>query len=1069
MSNKNKKNKLALGVTAAALVVSAVPAATVPASAAESTEEQKVLYFDEMESYAGYRPHASYSGAGHGKPTVHANATSTPLSLLVGGELHEFTKGYSTFGKSKVVFDARFEDKNTFTRAVGKIGINAANKGVGDGVHIKIYQGHAPNSIKLVETLSNVTADKDATSINLDLATNGYYMEFVVESKGSDNGDNVFLADMKLVETDYKEVVEETTIKGLKRIADYDAILSKNTPEQNLENHKMEILQREFVDKVGYQVIQNIADTNEGYAEAIEYLLNNETALTYLMTGGPASKDGSYSNSIRYFCDIYIKHTEAIKDAADNHFNLRLAISTALVYAKPVLATSWYGASSGTDPVERYEIYQELVESGKMDEGGDFDGFNKWSTQQFKDLPVPMMRWVVSNRINNDEIHWLTDLALENKEAGKNYLDAYNYIRYTTGYNYGRANLYAPENEETFSEKYGDFTEYFDNYGQKNLARLWMVFQEGSVCGGLSKTYHNLATSFGRPSSTMGQPGHAASMTWGWNKSTQRYEWQIQNDISGWAQSGNEYNDRMLNWGNKPWVIWHGASYNILATDAVLDQADFEKATLLNFLANSYESKEDVYEKAVDVQPLNVDSWDGLIKAYKADSSKTSEDYLELAQEIVDTFTYYPQVMMDLLGLIKGKITDGSHILQVDMLQNNALLSASKATATQSTNVTATKQLANKYLKGKDYGPVATFSFSGENAGKIVMSEKYGDSQITLEYSVDGGNEWKQTSDKVIELTDEEIKSITADTDIKVRLLGVDTIHTIDIFNGQSPKGKVQANDAENLLVGNIANLQYSLDGGENWQDYAATTVDEATINPKGVTGIRFNGDDEVKVRYKANGQFLMGPEVTFTFRENFDTDVAKYVQQRHVKVKAASAAQGGRDANFAVDGHSENGYHTKFNFTTQDKHIIFEFDEPRYISAIDYIFTGGNNGRMKDGQILASMDGETWEVIKEFSDMPRDVATQKYAMDKVVQAKYIKLAPSVTHGNTSGEANRYLAMKEVRFYEDLTKSGKVESPVEAAESPVEIVDELPEVPTPSTGEGNESPVEYVESPIVYE
>ena len=1018
----------------------------------EPAKQYKTFYFDKL-SIGGLSKSPSYSNGGLSKPVVNTNTSGKPISVLIDGESREFTKGYSTLGNSKIVLDARFGDKKTYTRAVGRLGIDSSQIGQGNGVDVKVYQGN-PGAVKLAHEFKNVTADKNAIYLDLDLAKDGYYLEFHVSNKGNDAGDMFVLADFKLVETDYQEPVSNVKIEGLKRVADYDAILSKNKPEVNLAQNKMLILQREFVNKVGYQTVKAIAETSPEHAEAIEFLMNNEVALENLITGGPASKEGSYTNAIRHFCSLYAAHGEDFENPADNYFNLRLAISTALVYANPILATSWYGSSYNTDPVVRYELYQRLVDEGYMDRGGDTTGFNKWSTKQFKELPVPLMRWVVGNRINNDEILWLADYALATKAKTNAYLDATYYVGYLD-YNYANPEMYDLANKDKFNDKY-NFEKYFPNYGAKDLVRLWMVFKEGAVCGGISKTYHNLATTFGRPSSVMGQPGHAAAMTYGWNNTNQRYEWQIQYNIYGWAQSGNEYNDRLLNWGNKPWAIWHSASYNILATDAVLQGENFKEATLLNFLANSYgdKDKEAIFEKALDVQPINLESMEGLINAYKADTSKTSQDYLNLAKRIIDTYTYYPQVMMEMLPLIEDGITDSSHLVQLDFLKNNALTKASVATAKESTNVQATKDLANKYLNNGNYGPVATFSFDGDNAGKIVMNERYNDSQITLEYSLDGGTTWTETNKHVISLTDEQIKSITAENDIKVRLMGVDTVHTIDILEGVSSKDKVQANDFENLLLGNTSNLEYSLDGGETWSDYV--TLGEDTINPKGLTGIRFDGDKEVEVRYKANAQYLQGESVKFTFTANADTETAKYVQQRHVKVKSASAHQNGQDPTLVVDGNLNSGFHTKYNVKTEDKHIIFEFDEARYITALDYVFIGGNNGRMKDGEILASMDGQTWEVIKTFSNMPRGVNEQKYEMDKVVKAKFIKLAPTQTHGNSTGETNMYFAAKEVRFYEDTLKEAQ-------PQSPIEIVDELPEVSAPSTNNGPQSPIEYTD------
>ena len=1003
---------------------------------AKPENEFRVLHLDELKSPGGYRPHMSYCYHWQGV-LVNQNHEGKFISLKVKGDVREYPKGYTVQGDAALAFDTRFQDKY-FTRLVGKVGIDSSQANVGNGATVKILTSTNGSQWTLLKTLGTVKGENDAIEFDLSMP-NGAILKFEVDDMGDASGDVVSFADLKLVGDDYVEVEKVINVKGLKRVEEYDAILREHDAEYNLANHKMEILQREFVNKMGYVNIKTIYDESPEYAEAIEYLMNDPVALEYLITGGPATKDGSYNRAIRYFCDIYAKHKADFADKSNNHFKLRLAISTALVYAHPSLSTSWYGRSYNTGPVTRYELYKEIVAGKYMDLGGATDGFGKWSTQQFIDLPIPLMRWVVGNRMNNDEVKWLADYALSQKEAKRNYLDAYNYIEYLDG-NFGNPKMYDLKNKDKYNAEYGNFSNYYDNYGESGLVRLWMVFEEGAVCGGLSKTYHNLATTFGRPSSVLGQPGHGAAMTWGWNSTLQRYEWQIQNDIYGWANSGNEIGDRLLNWGNKPWTVPYAASYNILATDAVLDKDNkFNTATLLNFLANSYSEgdREEVFEQALEVQPINLESMEGLINAYKADPKKTSQDYLNLAKRIVSTYTYYPQVMVEMLALIKDNITDDGHTVEVDILKNNALNKAYVATAEQSTNPHATKQLAEKYLKGEDFGEVATFSFDGANAGKIVMNERYSGAQIMLEYSLDGGNKWTQTSNKVITLSKKELESITADNDIKIRLVGVDTIHTIDIVTGPATTGnKVIANDYENLLVGNLTNLEFSYDG-EEWCDYV--TGQEQTINPNGLTGIRFNGEKQVHVRYKASGTTLAGESQVFNFTPNEDTPEKSYVQLREVKVISAPQHQKGREPQNAINGSIvDNGYHTTFGTTTKDKVMTFEFSTPKYITSMDYMFGGGNNGRMKNGTIQASMDGKEWKVIKTFKDMPRDKSLQEYKMDEVVEAKFIKIVADETHGN-SGQHNMFLAMLDLRFYEDTTK--------------LPVKDVVPEEPTPPAQE----------------
>ena len=56
----------------------------------------------------------------------------------------------------------------------------------------------------------------------------------------------------------------------------------------------------------------------------------------------------------------------------------------------------------------------------------------------------------------------------------------------------------------------------------------------------------------------------------------------------------------------------------------------------------------ELYRQAIEIQNFNLDAWDGLITAYKS-AEKTSDDYMELAKEIISALTYFPQPMNDML------------------------------------------------------------------------------------------------------------------------------------------------------------------------------------------------------------------------------------------------------------------------------------------------------------------------------------------------------------------------------------------------------------------------------------
>ncbi|HCW53608.1 MAG TPA: hypothetical protein DG753_07720 [Clostridium sp.] len=995
----------------------------------QTTGEAATVKQEEVNSDCVYLSDINYvttqSSVGYGKITKDTNIGGGTITLIVDGEGVEFKKGIGAHATSTVVYDLRnYKDK--YSRFISYVGIDKSQSGRGNGVKFSIYTSNDDKNWTLAKNVGLLTSNGECAYVDIDIS-NANYLKLYADANGSNGNDHAVYGDAKLVDNNYGGQPISSNV--LKQVSEYDQILRNNSIDENMKNNELTILRRDFVNKVGYDNLNRLAAQNENYKNAIQYLLEDETALRYFMAGGPVNPTGSYTAAVKFFSDIYAKYSDELKSGDDNNFYLRMAVSIGLAYGKEDLSRFWLGNPKDRDSVKRYEIYKELISSGKMDEGGQVDengklSSAKWSSAQFKALPVPLMRWVMSNRIHDDEIMWLADYALNQKSKGNDYLSAYNYITYTSGYNYNNPSLYDPSNYDKYNEKY-DFGNYFKDYGTKDKYRLWMVFEEGSVCGGLAKTYSNLATTFGRPASVVGQPGHAATITYAWNKANNRYEYIIQNDIFGWAKSGNEYNERLLGWGNESWSEWHSASYAVLATDAVNDYNNYIKAAELNILADAYSdnaTKREAYLKALDYQKINVDSMEGLINTYKADSTSTSTDYFNLSKRIIDTYTYYPQAMVELLSLVKDKVTTPNEVAQLDLLENNALLRASNATPSESTCVLMTKQLAQKYL-GNVNSELASFSFDGENAGKIVINPKYDGSQIRVRYSLDGGANWIETDSHVITLTQEQLASINSTNDIQVGLVGADDIFKIDILDSKSiTSSTIYGNDLENLLIGDIDNLEFSLDGGNTWCDYVG--------GPE--NGIRITGNKTVKVRYKAHGHYLQGNSLDYTFTEDTNTPEKTYVQLKNVKLVGYSTEQNDSThaaANF-IDGNSNTQWHTKFRYRDPDKFYTVSFDKIRFISDLEYT-PAGVNGRLKSADIYTSLDGKTWEKSGSVSNLSNNTEVKSISLDSPTACKYLKIVATDTYGNSSGEAGMYFSGAQLNFFEDTTKAYNTEASIE--------------------------------------
>ncbi|MCW5197805.1 hypothetical protein F1Z41_00365 [Clostridium perfringens] len=100
----------------------------------------------------------------------------------------------------------------------------------------------------------------------------------------------------------------------------------------------------------------------------------------------------------------------------------------------------------------------------------------------------------------------------------------------------------------------------------------------------------------------------------------------------------------------------------------------------------------------------------------------------------------FPLPFVDVMNLIEPYITNDSDKVIFDMLKTKTLKRATIATENDTVQPNACKTMAN-YLLGQNKIELATFSFDGENAGKIKINDVYSNSSIRWEYSLDG---WKK-------------------------------------------------------------------------------------------------------------------------------------------------------------------------------------------------------------------------------------------------------------------------------------------------------------------------------------
>ena len=622
-----------------------------------------------------------------------------------------------------------------------------------------------------------------------------------------------------------------------------------------------------------------------------------------------------------------------------------------------------------------------------------------------------------------------------------------------------------------------------------------MVFEEGAVCGGISKTGTNLWTAFGMPASVNGQPGHAAYLQYGVqgaeNGKTYTAEngedyragiWWLGNNISGWVES--EKGERLLaGWGynrdrrNKDELGGYNVSYVLLAQNNLNRYADFVKAREMAMYAEIFSEAnvsgspkdagqivniekadaakttdlikgERIYDELLNVAPRDYEAWKGLVISYLKDRSKSESDYVTLAGRLAEGLKEYPLPMADLINALEEATKDASHRSSIRQLRNAALEKAIKGLPKNKDFLQpdAARDMANRILGRQE--EMVKFSFDGNNAGSIVLGSKYASGETRYEYSLDGKHTWKETSDKIHKLSEDELAELTDEHDIVVHFIGdggkfgdggnLDANNpehirkhaiVIDIKRHTTPR--VAVNDLENKVVGDIEKLEWKAANSNTWNELTNET--------------RFDGDKTIVVRKRNSGTYLFSEEVTLGFKPNEENVAKQYVSTSRIKIKSVSSEQADRNnrKEYALDGNPETFWHSAWNGSDSKREIVLELDKVIKLKAFEYMprqDVSGANGTVTVGEILTSEDGVNFTSAK-VANWARNSVLKRVEFENPIKAKFVKFVGREATGG-------YIAAAMLNLYEDATAETEPEQPKPPVVQPEEPVKPKPAEPS---------------------
>ncbi len=1016
-------------------------------------EENQEIYLSDID-------YTSDSRSGWGSLLKDKTSNNSKISVKIEGAYYTFEKGMWAHATSTLIYDIS-EISNTYRYFTAYLGLNQTAASSSNGVIFKIYTSNDKKNWNLVHDTGVVKPGANATLVQIDI-TNAHYLKLVADSNGSNGNDHSVYADAKLVKNiENDNVIDLGNGNVIKSLEQYDKMLKEQYTNATLDNkdYELVLLQREFIKNVGQYALKRFVEESDAHKETLNWLFNNVDNLR-LYIGGGAPDGGSYYNSLSVLSNLYNTYKADLNNTTLLNNKWYPSLTYGDLYKKMMVTLSlthsttvalWMQSSPDniSNPVTRYQIYKDLHLKSKSLSVGETGGFKAWEgmdfTPLFEALHVEEMRFVLNNIIDDPEIVWLNEFTQSYIDAEQNnkarYLTPHPYMRYVWP-NYGDQRFHDPSQKDYWDSRYmGIFSKYGVKY-EPGLYKVWMnlnrsEFESGAVCGGISKTGSNIRAVHGIPSSVISQPGHAALIYY--NKTADgRGYWNIDNDVSGWAQSGRteRLNLRMpLGWGNEEYIDfnkdWLGmATYVLLAQGALNDFDNYIKSREVLILADVYKDDTikltEIYRKSLEYTPINIDAWYGLIKTYKTEK-RSAEDFYNLGNEILTNLKDYPLPMYHLTREISEQLKSPVYSFVFTLNQTKVLKEASVKNNNEHLQAGAIRQEAS-YLLGIYDSNLATFSFNGENANKIILSSKYDGTGIRWDYSLDGKQTWKEvyfTADEEhkLLLTDAEVNSITSGNDIYIHIVGVDydddNLYKIDITE-QSIPSVLYANDLENRIIGVNNNIEWRISGDTNWTSYATASPD-------------LTGDRIVEIRVAANGTKLTSDSVTYTFTKNSDDLTRRYVPVSRLSIVGVSSEATGqkRYATNAIDGNYNTNWHSDWNGNDTQRYIIIKVDKPIYLSEIEYVPGGGGNGKIKNGTIYGSNDGKNWEEIKKVSNLTYNNGgvndydhgfknTKNFKIESDKRFQYIKIVADTT---TNGR--NFFVASMFNIYEDATKLPK--------------------------------------------
>ncbi len=889
------------------------------------------------------------------------------LNLNIKGKNMVFDNGYMAHAPARLEFNIS-ELSKTNNLLSTYIGIDPKLNG---NVKYRFYLDGT-----LVYTSKNLDK-KSGERVNLPL-NGAKTLKIEIDDNGNVHQDHAVLADLK--------VLSINDLPSVPNLSEERKSLENkvNMSTVNSKDGRMSLYRMRFDTKSQNDLFSLLVE-NPKYRRLYDWIRSDYDALE--MLASTASPAGGYANFFNVLDQIYSVDKSILKD----NLNKKLALATALEFSRPV--SFWASRNRVAEPVGRYQIYRDLSRT----KGALLADLNTYDIEE--------MRAVVSAEVSNEDLLWIREKVKKEKPE---FLTSPEKLASIT-YQYLRYNLY---------NKYGDSvqTSYF--YGDNpDLAR---IIEYGGVCGAISKFDVVVLRAFGIPANVIGQPAHAAVTYLGTGK-----VWRGYNFVTGWDRSqGGVYSGfastferykKYFKYNNSGYTT----TYNQLTQDAKKNEVAYTEANLYYMLALETENeskKKEYLEKAIELNPLFLPAHDELIfsELQKSDSDLNEQALASYVARAFDNLKQHPKPVMDIAYAVKDKIK--SRAFKVDFFAK--LLAVEEegqkddaVRGNMAKQIVRTKEFQELIQDGKNL--LGSFSFDGEHA------ERLWGAKTDTEYSLDGGKSWKPVLVANQLLTEDEIKQISAENGIMLRLKGISSSEESAKLDSVSSSGvgvmKLQIIQPEQPSLDVFSRERFitGLDESMEW------SIDGTKWYPFDHVNTYLENSNKISVRHKRTGNKLESKARDFDFS---GASRLEDIMHLNTEVISSSSKEDGYELKSANNGNYKNIFLSALNGSDEKPNIVFKFDQQYTVKGFRYVprQDGKSVGNIVKAKIETSNDGSHWEEVEtvtfNYNGNKRKVQNWTASNSKQKKAQHVRITVLESGKDKEDDFATVLGMADIMF-----------------------------------------------------